>query len=597
MHKLATPDWFNWFGRPLASLGLCLLLLSACGSTPKQGHPTNAEAEQLTQASPSEPTDDIDHGSARHHQTDDSLDAQSFFNLFLAEVADQRQQPWVSAQLNLQLAQQRQDPELAMLALVRAEYAGDQQTAELAAQLLLQLDGNHPEGLRLNTLYALRDGQIQQALALLDRWLALDPYPDLQSLYGSSGNLQPTQRQLLIERLTTLSNRQTPFDADRDLTLALLMTQQPDPDAEAIKQLVRQSLARSPSSTAWQLLLSLQQGSDLVDSVDDAIAAFGTDRDLHLQAVRQLYRQNYFLAGLSISEQWLLTNPHDQDFRLLAAQLSQDAGQWRQSLILLEPLLQPSASRNPAWFLKGEAHHQLGQPAQASLAWQQVLPGPWFMPAQQRLGQQTLASQGLNAAMTQLALTRHRHPEQSEELWQLQIALTTEHSDPEQTRLSFEGALRQHPEALTIRYRYGLWLWQQDQRLDALEQMEQGYQQAPASAKWQNALGYSLAELGQDLLRARTLVEDALASEPDNPAFQDSMAWVLYRLQHPTQALFWIEKTLQQLVNPETSRHHVAILMQLDRHQDARHHLNHYLELFDDRPLQQQDQSLRALGY
>ena len=49
----------------------------------------------------------------------------------------------------------------------------------------------------------------------------------------------------------------------------------------------------------------------------------------------------------------------------------------------------------------------------------------------------------------------------------------------------------------------------------------------PEDASLLNALGYSLADRNQKLPRAETLIRKALAASPDNPAFLDSLGWVL----------------------------------------------------------------------
>lgn len=65
-----------------------------------------------------------------------------------------------------------------------------------------------------------------------------------------------------------------------------------------------------------------------------------------------------------------------------------------------------------------------------------------------------------------------------------------------------------------------------DRVLDVLEHLLKEY---PEDAVVQNALGYSLAEQGVQLGRAERLIRKALEQDPENPAFLDSLGWVLYR--------------------------------------------------------------------
>jgi tetratricopeptide (TPR) repeat protein len=52
-----------------------------------------------------------------------------------------------------------------------------------------------------------------------------------------------------------------------------------------------------------------------------------------------------------------------------------------------------------------------------------------------------------------------------------------------------------------------------------------------------NYLGYMWAEHGQNLDRARDLIQKAVKAEPKNAAYLDSLAWVLFKLKQPQDAL------------------------------------------------------------
>jgi tetratricopeptide (TPR) repeat protein len=64
-----------------------------------------------------------------------------------------------------------------------------------------------------------------------------------------------------------------------------------------------------------------------------------------------------------------------------------------------------------------------------------------------------------------------------------------------------------------------------------------------------NYLGYMFAERGENLEEARKLVEKAVALEPDNGAYVDSLGWVYYRLGRFDDAL----ATLQRATRLETA--------------------------------------------
>jgi tetratricopeptide (TPR) repeat protein len=71
----------------------------------------------------------------------------------------------------------------------------------------------------------------------------------------------------------------------------------------------------------------------------------------------------------------------------------------------------------------------------------------------------------------------------------------------------------------------------------------------PDFAEALNYLGYMLADLGEQLPRARGLIEKAIKLEPKNGAYLDSLGWVLFKLHQPDQALPWLVKA--EALSPE----------------------------------------------
>jgi tetratricopeptide (TPR) repeat protein len=83
-------------------------------------------------------------------------------------------------------------------------------------------------------------------------------------------------------------------------------------------------------------------------------------------------------------------------------------------------------------------------------------------------------------------------------------------------------------------------------------------------------LGYMWAEHGLKLEKARELIEKAVKAEPKNAAFLDSMAWVLYKLNQPAEALPYALKAAELSEQPDaTVDDHIgdiyAALKQLDK--------------------------------
>jgi tetratricopeptide (TPR) repeat protein len=94
----------------------------------------------------------------------------------------------------------------------------------------------------------------------------------------------------------------------------------------------------------------------------------------------------------------------------------------------------------------------------------------------------------------------------------------------------------------------------------------------PDFAEALNYLGYMWAERGENLDEARTMIEKALKEEPKNAAFLDSMAWVLYKLKKPAEALPYMQKAIELTKEPDaTLQDHLGdILAGMNRMGEAR---------------------------
>lgn len=85
----------------------------------------------------------------------------------------------------------------------------------------------------------------------------------------------------------------------------------------------------------------------------------------------------------------------------------------------------------------------------------------------------------------------------------------------------------------------------------------------PENAGALNNYGYFMACRGEDLPRARTMLEKAVKIKPDEPAFLDSYAWILYLQKDYKAALLKIEESLALDEDPssEVLEHYYKILL------------------------------------
>jgi tetratricopeptide (TPR) repeat protein len=76
---------------------------------------------------------------------------------------------------------------------------------------------------------------------------------------------------------------------------------------------------------------------------------------------------------------------------------------------------------------------------------------------------------------------------------------------------------------------------------------------APDFAEALNYLGYMWAEHGMKLDKARDLIEKAVKAEPKNPAYLDSLGWVLFKLGKPKEGLDYVLKAVELTEEPDAT--------------------------------------------
>ena len=81
-----------------------------------------------------------------------------------------------------------------------------------------------------------------------------------------------------------------------------------------------------------------------------------------------------------------------------------------------------------------------------------------------------------------------------------------------------------------------------DRNAEAEEWLQRILDEFPDDIGANNDLGYLWADQGIHLSRAERMIRKAVEAEPDNPAYRDSLGWVLFRLGRNDEAIAELEK-------------------------------------------------------
>jgi tetratricopeptide (TPR) repeat protein len=160
-----------------------------------------------------------------------------------------------------------------------------------------------------------------------------------------------------------------------------------------------------------------------------------------------------------------------------------------------------------------------------------------------------------------------------------------------------ELARDKEPEALDHRFYFqvGAMLERAGREEESVKYLEQSLKLKPDFDEALNHLGYMWAEKGINLERAHAMIEQAVKAEPDNPAYLDSLGWVLFKMNRPADALPWLEKAVKLLPEPDATVYdHLAdVLQALGRKDDAREAWRKSLEVEKNEAVQKKLDGLK----
>jgi len=133
-----------------------------------------------------------------------------------------------------------------------------------------------------------------------------------------------------------------------------------------------------------------------------------------------------------------------------------------------------------------------------------------------------------------------------------------------------QDAQTKFPDDTTIGFELGAVFDKQKRFADAEAAFRQVLMKEPDNAPALNYIGYMLAERGERLTESVDLLKKALALEPDNGSYLDSLGWAYYKADKLPLALDNLQRAADQLKsNSVIQDHYGDVLFKLSRYDDA----------------------------
>lgn len=228
-----------------------------------------------------------------------------------------------------------------------------------------------------------------------------------------------------------------------------------------------------------------------------------------------------------------------------------DVGSLQQAMKVLSTWLGNDPQSLSARLVEANVDTQLGQTADADNILQQLFAqDPDNPEVLEGLRQFYTQTRRLDQFIAKLEDYRAQHPQDTDVVAKLVGVYSEQKRVAEATRVldSTRTATASDPDLL-----YNL--AQIHARLDQKQACEDVLQQIvrldPAHASASNDLGYTWADQGKRMAEAESLIRVAVAAEPDNESFLDSLGWVLYKRGKFDEARSYLEQAVGPAAFPD----------------------------------------------
>jgi tetratricopeptide (TPR) repeat protein len=475
-----------------------------------------------------------------------------------------------AARAYAEAAGQSQQIELIERAATVSLYAKDYVAAAAVGQRWLKVQPESVGARRTLAWAALATGQRQRADELLSELMAM-------------GSLDA--QRAVAQVLVAAENREAAPDSLRKLaTSGALQPLSNGPSWSAVagnlgdyataRQLVNAETSANPKSAeAWrrsaQVMLAAKDRKGAQKSLERALELAPGDFDLRL-ALAGLYAD---MQRLDLADH-VLAQSKPQDDRVFAARLANVAAKPDAKILKkIERGLKKSkvSEVHARAFLLGQLYELRENPDQALIWYAQEPAGQAWQEAQLRRSVLLARDkQDMAAARQLLAQLRAGvdDADQRVDAYLLEAELLTPADRPAAAAV-YDEALAANGQDLRLLYARALFRIGDDDVAGLEQDLRHILSLDPDNPQALNALGYTLADRTDRHQEALGYIQRAMAKQPDDGAFVDSMGWVQYRLGNLPEAVRYLRRAYELVQDGDVAAHLAEVLWASDQREEA----------------------------
>ncbi len=486
------------------------------------------------------------------------LTGDMLYEFLLGDMASQRGNPELAAQVYLDLANDTKDPRIARRAAQLAFDAHQMDKSVEALNLWLKLEPSSHQAKQLLSTVLLSGGRLDEARPYLVEMLA--DYPD------QAGNTFTQIYSLLLRypdkdaALKLLHELAQPYPRVAEGHLVQAQAAALAGKRELALEEVRQARALRPE---WELaaLLEvqfLQQESpqQAQAALKNYLSAYPEAAEARLVYARMLLEQKQYTEARTEFQRLLGAHPESADLAFAVAMLSLEMGELdRAESELRQALAKGKKDESTVYYYLGQLNEAKKHDEEALQNYRQVQDGEYAYAARLRVAYLLYKINKLDEAREYLHQTNAQNNQQRVQLLSTEAELLRDAKQVETAYQVLTQGLEKLPNHPDLLYETAM-LADQLGKHDAFEQMmRKAIEIKPDYAQAYNALGYSLLDRNERVQEGMLLVEKANQLAPDDAGIIDSVGWGHYRMGNLEKSLEFLHRAYNSNPDPEIAAH------------------------------------------
>jgi len=512
------------------------------------------------------------------------LTPQIMYQLLLGEIASQRGNLKLSAEVYADLVTRTRDARVAQRATELALHARQPQLALRNARLWREYDPGSIKAAQTLASLLIGVGRAKEARPHLEAWLQSGDAAEIfQQLHGFLARQKDKQAVLALVEDLAASYPALP-EAWFALGQAAMQAGNADKAVASLDEALRLRPAwQAAALFKAQVLLQARGNVAALHYLDTFLAEHPAARDVRLAYAKQLARAERFDDARAQFERLRQEQPDNPEHHFaigLVALQTRDLAEAERSFLRALELGHGDA---------GSARFFLGQLAEArdeltpALNWyREVDGGRHWLDAQLRAAIMMARLGRLEDARAWLREVVAGSDAERLRVVRAEAHILRDAHDHAAVFQVLSDALAAHPDAPELLYDRAMAAEKLD-RLDVLERdLRRLIEIKPDYAHAYNALGYTLADRTDRIEEALQLLEIALRLAPDDPYILDSMGWALFKASRNVEAIDYLRRAFAARPDPEIAAHLGEALWQQGERDEARRIWQGALQLHPD---------------